>query len=113
MQKIYLLKACNEHKEHHSAKIIAAASDRHTLLVLIGGEILSGNMNYGGYTEEKAYMKFCEDLQDGIEVENNIDFGYVEVVNAISENDKDELKKRYENIKSFLENDEENEEFEM
>lgn len=113
MQKIYLLKACNEHKEHRSAKIIAAASDRHTLLVLIGGEILSGNMNYGGYTKEKAYMKFCEDLQDGITAENNIDFGYVETVDALSEKDENELKKRYENIKGFLENDEENEEFEM
>lgn len=112
MQKIYLLKACNEHKEHRSSEIIAAASDRHTLLVLIGGEILSGNMNYGGYTKEKAYMKFCEDLQDGITAENNIDFGYVEVVEALSETDEKELKK-YKSIKSFLEIDEENEEFEM
>lgn len=113
MQKIYLLKACNKHKERSSARIIAAASDRHTLLVLIGGEILSGNMEYGGYTKERAYMKFCEDLQDGITAENNIDFGYVEVVDALSESDKNELKKRYESIKGFLENDEENEEFEM
>lgn len=112
MQKIYLLKACNEHKEHRSAKIIAAASDRHTLLVMIGGEILLGNMDYGGYTKEKAYMKFCDDLQDGIEAENNIDFGYVETVDALSEEDENELKKRYE-TKGFLENDEENEEFEM
>ena len=102
MENIYLLKSCNEWKEHASAKIIAATRDRHTLLVMIGGEILLGNMEYGGCEKEQAYMKFCEDLHKGIEAEWNIKYGYVETVDVISESDIATLKEKYENIRNIL-----------
>lgn len=116
MKDIYLLKSCNEWKEHKSAKIIAATEDRHTLLVMIGGEILLGNMDYYGLEKEEAYMKLCEDIANGIEVEKNIEYGYVETVEVISENDREALKERYNNLIGFLPNqeiDEEDEDLEV
>lgn len=116
MKDIYLLKSCNEWKEHKSAKIIAATEDRHTLLVMIGGEILLGNMDYGGLQKGEAYRKLCEDIANGIEVEKNIEYGYVETVEVISENDREALKERYKNLVGFLPNqelDEEDEDLEL
>ena len=95
MKEIYLLKSCNEWKEKQSSGIVAATDDRHTLLVMIGGEILIGNMNYSGLQKDEAYMKLCEDIAKGIEVEKNIEYGYVETVEVISENDREALKERY------------------
>lgn len=116
MKEIYLLKSCNEWKEHSSAKIITATDDRHTLLAMISGEILLGNMNYGGLEKGEAYIKLLEDIAKGIEVEKNIEYGYVETVEVISENDREALKERYKNFVDILPNpnmDEEDEEFEM
>ncbi len=116
MKEIYLLKACNEWKEKNNARIVAATDDRHTLLVMIGGEILLGNMNYGGLEKGEAYIKLIEDIAKGIEVEKNIDYGYVETVDVISENDREALKERYKNLVGFLPNqeiDEEDEDLEL
>ncbi len=110
MKEIYLLKACNEWKDKNSARIVAATEDRHTLLVMIGGEILLGNMNYGGLEKGEAYVKLTEDIAKGIEVEKNIDYGYVETVDVKSENDREALKERYENLVNFLPNPNEDEE---
>lgn len=110
MKEIYLLKSCNEWKEKQSSGIVAATDDRHTLLVMIGGEILLGNMNYSGLKKDEAYMKLCEDIAKGIEVEKNIEYGYVETVEVISENDREALKERYNNLIGFLPNPETDEE---
>ena len=110
MKEIYLLKSCNEWKEKQSSGIVAATDDRHTLLVMIGGEILLGNMNYSGLKKDEAYMKLCEDIAKGIEVEKNIEYGYVETVEVISENDREALKERYNNLIGFLLNPETDEE---
>ena len=110
MKEIYLLKSCNEWKEKQSSGIVAATDDGHTLLVMIGGEILLGNMNYSGLKKDEAYMKLCEDIAKGIEVEKNIEYGYVETVEVISENDREALKERYNNLIGFLPNPETDEE---
>ena len=110
MKEIYLLKSCNEWKEKQSSGIVAATDDRHTLLVMIGGEILLGNMDYYGLEKEEAYMKLCEDISNGVEVEKNIEYGYVETVEVISENDREALKERYNNLIGFLPNPETDEE---
>ena len=104
MKEIYLLKSCNEWKEKQSSGIVAATDDRHTLLVMIGGEILIGNMNYSGLQKDEAYMKLCEDIAKGIEGEKIIEYGYVETVEVISENDREALKERYNNLIGFLPN---------
>lgn len=115
MKEIYLLKACNEWKERKSAQIIVATEDRHTLLTIIGGEILLGHMDYGGFEKGEAYIKLLEDISNGIEVEKNIEYGYVETVEFITENDREALKERYENLRGFLpkQEDEESEYLEM
>ena len=111
MKEIYLLKSCNEWTEHSSSSVILATTDIHALQVAIAGEVLMGNMEYCGLSEDAGYWKFAKDVQDHVEVLNNLKYGYVEKVDCISIIDKEQLRRMY-NIdgKDFLSEDMENDE---
>lgn len=97
MQDIYLLKSSNIHKEHSSAKLVIATSDTHALNVAIAGEILLDNMDYKGLRKDDGFMRFSEDVRNGAVDYGLIEYGYVETVECLSMEDKEELHDLYEN----------------
>ena len=109
MKEIYLLKSCNEWKEHSSAKIVMSAQDKHTLHVAMTGEILLGNMEYRGLCNEAGAMQFAEDVRNNIDVEDNLKYGYVETVECLSKSDTSELRKMYDEAADIFQNEDDDE----
>lgn len=116
MKNIYLLKSCNEWKEHSSSKVILATSDKQALAVATAGEILLGNMEYKGLCNDAGYFQFADDVKNGLNYEDNLKYGYIEEVDCLSKEDTEELRVRYDTaIDAFEHNeievdDEDNEE---
>ena len=118
MQDIYLLKSSNIHKEHSSAGLVIATNDTHALNVAMAGEILLDNMEYKGLRKDDGFMQFLEDVRNGTVDYGLIEYGYVETVECLSMEDKEELCKLYKNTVDIFADvrpviNEENEECEL
>lgn len=81
---VYVIYACNLHKERDSMRIVGVAADSDSRAAVIAHQILSGNMDYRGFSERKGFELFRKDYRSGEFSSAHLDYGYVEMQAVVS-----------------------------
>jgi len=76
-KNLYLLYSCNEWCEKSKAPLMLITSDKETLYAAIGGEILTGNMEYIGESGGKGFAEYKKDYLAGVDVLKELNYGFV------------------------------------
>jgi len=84
---VFILYACNMHKERASMRVIAVSDDRETFCAVIGDEILQEHMDFKGFSGQKGFDGFREDIIRGEISFANLDYGYVEKYEFVNRTD--------------------------
>jgi hypothetical protein len=78
VKNLYLFYSCNEWCEKSKASLRLVTSDKATLYAAIGGEILTGNMEYNGETGGNGFMSYNWDyLNHDVEM-SKLKYGFVQ-----------------------------------
>ena len=84
MDILYLLYSCNVWCEKSKAPLLLVTSDKKTLYAAIGGEILTGNMEYLGESGGKGFAEYKKDYLAGEDVLKELQYGVIrEIDNAL------------------------------
>ena len=76
--KVFILYSCNLHKERASMSVKAVSDDRETFYAAIGDEILQEHMDFKGFSGQKGFDGFREEVVRGNVSSVHLDYGYVE-----------------------------------
>lgn len=75
---VFILYGCTLSKERSSMRIVAATTDEEMLHTIIGAQILSGRMDYRGFSNMKGFEQFRAACRAGGVQYNDLDYGFVE-----------------------------------
>lgn len=75
---VYVLYGCTLSKERSSMRIVAATTDEEMLHTIIGAQILSGRMDYRGFSSMKGFEQFRAACRAGDVRYSDLDYGFVE-----------------------------------
>lgn len=99
---LYLLYSCNEWCEKSKAPLILVTSDKETLCAAIGGEILTGNMEYLGESGGKGFAAYKKDYLAGNDVMKELNYGFVKEMDESLLSAPDTLPEYYTAASEFL-----------
>jgi hypothetical protein len=74
---LYLLYSCNEWCEKSKASLMLITSDKKTLYAAIGGEILTGSMEYLGESGGNGFAAYKKDYLSGNDVLCELKYGFI------------------------------------
>ena len=77
MKNLYLLYSCNEWCEKSKASLILITSDKKTLYAAVGGEILTGGMEYLGLSGGAGFAQYKKDYLAGKDVLKELEYGFI------------------------------------
>ena len=77
MGNLYLLYSCNEWCEKSKASLLLVTSDKETLYAAIGGEILTGNVEYDGETGGNGFLSYKWDYLNKNVDTNKLQYGFI------------------------------------
>lgn len=75
---VFILYGCTLSKERSSMRIVAATTDEEMLHTIIGAQILSGRMDYRGFSNMKGFEQFRAACRAGAVQYSDLDYGFVE-----------------------------------
>lgn len=75
---VFILYGCTLSKERSSMRIVAATTDEEMLHTIIGAQILSGRMDYRGFSNMKGFELFRAACRAGSVQYGDLDYGFVE-----------------------------------
>lgn len=101
-KNLYLLYSCNEWCEKSKASLLLVTSDKETLCAAIGGEILTGNMNYLGESGGKGFAAFKKDYLAGNDVMKELNYGFVKETDEALLSAPDTIPEYYTAASEFL-----------
>jgi len=102
MKNLYLLYSCNEWCEKSKAPLILVTSDKNTLHAAIGGEILTGNMEYLGESGGKGFVEYKKDYLSGKDVLKELQYGFIKEMDESLLSELDTLPEYYTAASEFL-----------
>lgn len=75
---VFVLYGCNLSKERGSMRVVAATTDEEMLHTIIGAQILSGRVDYRGFSSMKGFEQFRAACRSGDVRYSDLDYGFVE-----------------------------------
>jgi hypothetical protein len=102
MKRLYLLYSCNEWCEKSKAELHFITSDKNTLYAAIGGEILTGNIEYLGISGGKGFAAYKKDLLAGNDVLREIKYGFIREMKESLLSEPKTLHEYYEEAGEYL-----------
>ena len=101
-RNLYLLHSCNEWCEKSKASLLLVTSDKETLYIAIGGEILTGNMEYDGESGGNGFANYKWDyLNHNVEM-GKLNYGFVKEMDEALLSEPDTVPKYYMDASEFL-----------
>ena len=80
---LYLLYECNEWCEKSKASLLLVTSDKETLYAAIGGEILTGSMEYMGESGGNGFVEYKKDYLAGKDVLKELNYGFIKEMDEV------------------------------
>ena len=102
MDTLYLLYSCNEWCELSKASLTLITSDKETLHAAIGGEILTGNMEYLGESGGKGFAEYKKDYLAGKDVLRELQYGFIKEMDNALLDEPDTVQDYYTAASEFL-----------
>ena len=100
--ELYLLYSCNEWCELSKASLLLVTSDSETLYAAIGGEILTGNMEYDGESGGKGFAEYKWDyLNHRVEM-SKLQYGFVKEMDEALLSVPETVKEYHKSASEFL-----------
>ena len=102
---LYLLYSCNEWCEKSKALLLLITPDKETLYAAIGGEILTGNMEYIGESGGKGFAEYKKDCLagvDSVDIFKELNYGFVKEMDITLLSEPETLSEYYASANTLL-----------
>lgn len=86
-REVFILYSCNLHKEWGSMRLKAVSDDRETFYAAIGDEILQEHMDFRGFSGQKGFDCFREDVVRSNVSFVHLDYGFVKEYELVNRTD--------------------------
>ena len=101
-RNLYLLYSCNEWCEKSKASLLLVTSDKETLYAAIGGEILTGNMEYDGESGGNGFANYKWDYLNKNVTISKLQYGFVNEIDEALLSTPDTVPDYYTSASEFL-----------
>jgi len=99
---LYLLYSCNEWCEKSKASLLLVTSDKETLYAAIGGEILTGGMEYDGESGGKGFAEYKWDYLNHNVMMGKLQYGFIVEMDEALLSEPETVSKYYTDASDFL-----------